>query len=156
MSKQKKNETKIVEELNEEIKAESSKLSGQRDKYAAIDEQIPDDMKDDVIGVIENNEAEIQNEDTLVTETFEDIKSKAEEEIEAVSSIVHDDMHVDATVIPSKLNMRKNPSMMGRIIAVLSRGEHVTIDFTVPEVNGFVSVRYKALTGYIMKQYLDY
>ena len=147
MPKQKKKETKIVEELNEQMEAGSSKLQGQRDKCGTIDEQIPDDIKEDVIGVIENNEAEIQNEDNA------DVNI---EETEEVLTPIQDMSFIDATVIPAKLNMRKKPDMLGEVIAILPRGEHVTIDLNASEIDGFVPAKYEDLDGYVKKEFLKY
>lgn len=151
MPKQKKKETKIAEELNEQIEAGTSKLQGQRDKCGTIDEQISDDIKEDVIGAIENNMAEIQNEDNADVNIEE-----TEEEIEEVLAPIQDMSLVDATVIPAKLNMRKTPDMLGEVITILPRGEHVTIDLIASEINGFVPANYEGLDGYVKKEFLNY
>ncbi|WP_456382092.1 AAA family ATPase [Persephonella sp.] len=56
------------------------------------------------------------------------------------------------TVIPDRLNMRKNPELGSEVLYVLKKGSRVEI---LEEKDGWARVRFKNITGWVKKEYLE-
>jgi len=74
------------------------------------------------------------------------------EEINFKDTNKYTEINKYGTVIPDRLNLRKNPDLKSEVLYVLKKGSKVQI---FEEKNGWIKVKFKNITGWVKKEYLE-